>query len=274
MATKVATICINSRDDKERNIAAVVARIKEAAAHGADWVLLPEIFMYNGPYSGFADIAESIAGKTCEVLRSLAAELNLVVFAGSIHEHIPGDSQRVYNTLYVFGRDGQELAHYRKTHLFNLRDQDGQPLYCESDGFVAGDKLVSVMIDGMRVGLSICYDLRFSRLYYKLNDPEPCDVFVVPAAFTKATGEAHWEVLLRSRAIEFQAYVVAANQTGESAPGKACYGHSLVVDPWGKVLADTGVAAGIAYADLDIAMINEARAKLPALANQRPELYL
>ena len=182
--------------------------------------------------------------------------------------------RRVFNTHYVFGREGDLLAKYRKTHLFNLNGDDGRPRYCESDAFIPGDKAADVFeVDGWKVGLAICYDLRFPDFFTALAARATPDVLAVPSAFTKGTGLAHWELLLRARAVERQAYVFAANQVGEHSPGKETYGHSVVVDPWGVVLADTGDRPGFAVAKLSRAALADVRGKLPALANRRPELY-
>ncbi|RZA14630.1 MAG: carbon-nitrogen hydrolase family protein, partial [Proteobacteria bacterium] len=172
-----------------------------------------------------------------------------------------------------FGRDGSVIAKYRKTHPFNLMDSEGKPLYCESDGFLSGDKLQTLEVDGYQVACSICYDLRFPGMYERLSRTKAVDVFLLPSAFTTQTGMDHWEVLIRARAIEQQAYVYASNQVGESAPGKSNYGHSMIVDPWGYVIANTGGTPGIAMAEISRERIDHIRTRLPALKNRRPEIY-
>ena len=281
----LATVCMTSGADKEKNIKDAVQWVRAAAAKGADWVLLPEVFTYIGPYDAIYANGEGARGALVNKLSKLANELKIVLFAGSFGER-PGPEEepaaglegrtgfkRVYNTSYVFGREGQVIGKYRKTHPFNLMDNAGQPLYCESDGFLSGDKLVTLDVDGYHVGLAICYDLRFPRLFERLARDKPLDVILLPSAFTTQTGMDHWEVLLRARAIEQQAYVYASNQVGESWPGKSCYGHSMIVDPWGYVLANTGGVQGLALAEISLERIAAVRGRLPALKNRRPEVY-
>ena len=280
---RLATVCMTSGADKEKNIRDAIQWVRDAAAQGADWVLLPEVFTYIGPYEAIYQNGEDDNGALVQTLSSLAKELSIVLFAGSFGER-PSVSEkvelegrtghkRVYNTSYVFGRDGRKIAKYRKTHPFNLMDAKGQPLYCESDGFLSGDSLVTLEVEGYNVGLAICYDLRFPRLFERLAKARALDVILLPSAFTTQTGMDHWEVLIRARAIEQQAYVYASNQVGESSPGKSCYGHSMIVDPWGYVLANTGGTPGVAMAEISFSRIAAVRARLPALSNRRPEVY-
>jgi predicted amidohydrolase len=199
---------------------------------------------------------------------------NIVFFAGSIHEpHDNPVEARSFNTSYVFGRDGSILAKYRKIHLFELYDSNGNKTHSESDNFIAGDSFSYLTVDGLRVGLLICYDLRFAGLFEKLYSLAKPDVLMIPAAFTKSTGMAHWEILLRARAIEYQCYVVAANQCGQHSPGKESYGHAMVINPWGEKLCDTGDTVGFAQAILDSSKINDYRTRLPSLRNRRTDIY-
>ncbi len=275
----LAAVCMNSQSNKSRNIEAALRLVRDAAKAGADWVLLPEIFHFFGPYKDLYDQAEAEGTPLLQQLSSLAKELKIVLFAGTIGERpqetVLNDQgeRRVYNTMYVFGRDGALLTKYRKTHLFNLRAPDGKKLYCEEDGFLFGAQPVVATIDGFRVGLSICYDIRFGEYYQRLARDGALDVIVCPAAFTLKTGMDHWELLLRARAVEQQAFVFAANQYGVHAPEKESYGHSMVIDPWGTVLADTGATEGIAVARMSRRRIEEVRARLPALQNRRPDVY-
>jgi predicted amidohydrolase len=282
---KFAAISMTSAANKQQNIEVAFSLVKKAAEAGADWVQLPEMWPFMGSYDEIYAMAELEGGPLYQGLSALARELGVVLIAGTVGEkpdgdHLPHDKlvnelgqKRVYNTTYVFGRDGTSLAKYRKIHLFNLLGEDGKPQYSESAGYIAGDKPVAVTIDGWRLGLTICYDLRFPELYGQLAQKDPPDVLVVPSAFTKMTGEAHWELLLRARAVERQCYVFAANQTGSHAPGKESFGHSMIIDPWGVVQADTGPHVGIAMATVQKAVIRSVRAKLPALANRRPEIF-
>ncbi len=282
---KVAAICMNSTSDKTRNVQTALSMIEEAAKAGADWIQIPEMFAFHGPYDRVYEMAETEHGPIIAQMKSLAKKFHVVIIAGSMGEkpdenkvadpaHLNRNGhRRVYNTTFIIDRSGDVIARYRKTHLFNLINEDGSPLYCESDGYLAGSSLVRTVIDGYQVGVSICYDLRFPSLYAKLTESAPVDVLLAPSAFTKGTGTAHWELLLRARAIESQCYVFAANQVGEHTPGKESFGHSMVVSPWGEVLADTGAKVGIAYAEINPEVIASTRAKLPVLKNKRLELY-
>jgi predicted amidohydrolase len=219
-------------------------------------------------------MAEVEGGDFCLRMSKLARELNIVLFAGTVGERSESQNEKkVFNTSFVFDRKGDLIARYRKIHLFNLSDATGKPLYCESDGFLSGQDIVTLDIDGFHVGLSICYDLRFASLYESMAKKRPLDVIMVPSAFTLGTGMYHWELLLRARAVEQLAYVVAPNQVGTHSPGKMSYGHAMIVDPWGTKICDTGSKPGIALANLSKDTIAGYRAQLPALANRRFDLY-
>jgi predicted amidohydrolase len=280
----VATVSMTTTSEKAANISSAKAFIRRAASAGAQWVVLPEIWAFHGPYDKLWDMAEEEGGPLNSELASLAQELGIVIFAGSVGERPDRLSEsslrgtaghkRVYNTSYVFSRTGQILSKYRKTHLFNLHDSGGRSLYCESDGFLAGDEPPRHFeVNGWKVGLAICYDLRFPQLFTRMAASGPLDLFVIPSAFTLATGMYHWELLLRARAVECQAWVVAANQTGTHSPGKTSFGHSMIVDPWGHKVADTGNKPGVVFATVSKKVLADYRAQLPALANRRPELY-
>lgn len=270
---------MNSTPRKDDNVAKAFALLNKAVDAGADWVLLPETFLFYGPYSELYDNAETDNGEVVQRLAQFARDKKIVLFAGSLGEKPTAETKnargerRVYNTSYVFGRDGHILAKYRKTHLFNLISDSGNPLYCESDGNIPGNELKTLDIDGFRVGLSICYDLRFAELYLTMAKEKPLDVILVPSAFTLQTGMDHWEILLRARAIEHQCYVFAANQTGNHYAEKHSYGHSMVIDPWGYKIADTGNVPGIAVGTMTRDRLSQVRAKVPALRNKRSELY-
>lgn len=282
---KFAAISLTSGPNKEENIDRAFALVRKAAELGADWVQLPEMWPFMGSYDDIYKMAELEGGPLHASLADLARQLGIVLIAGTVGErpdldHLPESEKvndlgqkKVFNTTYVFGRDGQTLAKYRKIHLFNLLGEDGRPRYSESAGYIAGNKPVTVTIEGWRLGLTICYDLRFPELYDYLGKESSPDVLAVPSAFTKMTGAAHWELLLRARAVERQCYVFAANQTGTHAQDKESFGHSMVIDPWGVVQATTGSDVGIAMALVDKDVIRSVRAKLPALANRRPEIF-
>jgi predicted amidohydrolase len=271
----IATISLSSGADLKQNLATALEAVEKAAKRGADWVLLPEVFTYIGENSRIFDHADPVRGPIYESLAKKASDLNICLFAGSYAERIdggPNTDSKVHNVSYVFDRSGNEQARYVKTHLFNLFDK-GRPIYCESDTYQAGHSLESLILEGWKVGLSICYDLRFPQLYQALAASSPLDIITVPAAFTLETGKDHWEVLLRARAIELQAYVIAANQFGSKAGSKRNYGHSMIIDPWGYKLADTGDQYGIALAEISKKRISEIRKKLPALKDAKDSLY-
>ncbi len=261
--TLVAVTTLTSTADKSKNIEAIEFVIQKAAKANADWICLPEVMSYSGPYENFAKVAELEDGPLNQRLSFLAKTLNKVVFAGSVCEKVK-DSEKVFNTQYVFGRDGSLLAKYRKVNLFNLLTPSGEKLYCESDGFLAGDQCVKFSLDGFKVGLATCYDLRFGEYFRKLFLQDPCDVIVIPSAFTLATGMAHWEILLRARAIEYLSYVLAPNQTGKHAEGKFSFGHAMVIDPWGNKLSDTGEQTlQVGITEISKSYVDECRTRIP-----------
>lgn len=281
----LASVCMNSTHEKSRNIEEACKWIERAAARGADWVLLPEVFAFVGSYEQIYSEGEDLQGNLLQRLSELAKRLNICLFAGSFGERpSPGEMKdeeilsrqghkRVFNSTFVFDRSGQQVARYRKTHLFNLFTEQGQPLYCESDGFLEGDQLVSFELEGFQVGMAICYDLRFPGFFERLAAKKALDVIILPSAFTLQTGMDHWELLIRARAVEQQSYVFAANQVGNHGGNKTSYGHSMIVDPWGYVLANTGGVSGLALAEVSRQRLKEVRERLPALANRRPDLY-
>lgn len=291
---RVSAITMHCGTDRRDNLAKAHKMIAEAAHKGAQLVLLPEMFSIYGlkSYREYGETGE-LGGGSSQLSPSLAGLAELahslkITIAATVPESLTEgstvaaqDDPRVFNTLFVLSSEGKVCGKYRKTHLFNLIDPDGTPRYKESDTFVPGDSLSAIEIpeaDGSakssyRTALSTCYDIRFSKLYHKLSRSQPLDIILAPSAFTAATGKAHWHTLLKSRAIEFQSYVIAANQTGSHGKGKASYGHSVIIDPWGEVLADTGEAEGIALADISLARLAEVRAALPVFANQRRDVY-
>lgn len=284
-SVKVAVVAMTTGANKTHNIDMAIGYIRRASELGADWVMLPEVFAFHGPYADIYENAELDDGPLNQKLSDLARELKITLFAGSVGERPDRDNlseanlrnrdghRKVYNTSYVFGPTGALRGKYRKTHLFSLKDGAGQTTHCETDGFLAGDAANVIEIDGFRVGMSICYDLRFSELFTVMNRQGPVDVLAVPSAFTLGTGMYHWELLLRARAVEGLCYVVAANQTGAHAPGKSSFGHSMIIDPWGHKIVDTGQLPGVAMAIISQAKIASYRAMLPALSNRRPEVY-
>ena len=267
---RVAAVQMSSQDDVAANLERAAQLIARAADGGADLVLLPENFAYLGPEDGKRAMAEPVGdgapGPILTGVAEAARRARVHVIAGGMPERAP-DPARPYNACVVVGPDGKVKAKYRKVHLFDVDVGDGQR-YCESASTTPGDAAVTADIAGFAVGLSVCYDLRFPELYRKLA-AAGADVLVVPAAFTLATGKDHWHVLLRARAIESQAYVVAAAQWGTHPRGRRTYGKSLVADPWGDVLAQCAEGEGVAFADVERAYIERVRKSLPALRHRR-----
>jgi predicted amidohydrolase len=262
---RVAVCQLNSRDDRKANLTTARDLLDRAAAGGADLAVLPEYVDYLGPAAGLPE-PEPVDGEFAAFFAGAARELGMWVHAGSFHE--AGPPGRTFNTSLVFDRTGTLAAVYRKIHLYDVEIPD-RVSYQESRGVAPGAETVVVDVDGVPLGLSICYDLRFPELYRRLAVDGGARLLVVPAAFMMHTGRDHWEVLLRARAIENQCYVLAAAQIGDHEPGLTCYGRSMVIDPWGTVVAQAPDAAGVTVADLDLARLDRIRLELPSLANRR-----
>lgn len=262
---RVAVCQLNAREDRSANLAAAGELLEKAAASGADVAILPEYVDYLGPGSG-APKPEGVDGEFAAFFSAAARSLGMWVHAGSFHETGP-DAERTYNTSLVFDRSGELAASYRKIHLYDV-EIPGRVSYQESRSVAPGTETVVVDVEGVPVGLSICYDLRFPELYRRLA-VAGAQVLVVPAAFMMHTGRDHWEVLLRARAIENQCYVLAAGQIGDHEPGRTCFGRSMVVDPWGTVVAQAPDTIGVTVADVDLARLATIRQELPSLANRR-----
>jgi deaminated glutathione amidase len=236
---------------------------------GADLVVLPEITQFRGTPDGFRASARPIPGSTTEPFAAVARETGCWILAGS-HAEVSPDPDRPYNTAVLFDRAGRLAASYRKVHLFDVAVDDG-PSTTESSRVTPGDHIVAVDVDGTRLGLAICYDLRFPEVFRALA-VAGAEVLVVPADFSARTGRDHWEVLLRARAIESGAWVVAAGSCGAGGPGAIpAWGHSMVVDPWGRIVAEAGTGEEIIRAELDLDLVAAARRQIPALANRRPD---
>ncbi len=266
---RVAALQLNSQDDVAANLAECRRQVLGAARLGATLVVLPENFAYLGPETGKRAIAERIGDLDAPIQRMLsllAREAAVTLVAGGMPE-ASGDAARPFNTCAVLAPDGKLVASYRKLHLFDVELPDGT-LLRESEATSAGSEPVVVAVDGFCVGLSICYDLRFPELYRKLVDAG-AEILLVPSAFTLLTGKDHWHVLLRARAIESQAYVVAAAQWGKHPRARASYGHALVVDAWGVVVSECSDGIGFASAEVDHALIERVRRTLPSLRHRR-----
>lgn len=266
---RVACIQLNSAGDTAANVAAATRLAGAAADAGARLVALPETWAFKGRRAGILASAEPVDGPCNTALRELAAGRQVYLLNGSHYEPSPHPG-RVYNTSVLFGPGGEIVAVYRKVHLFDA--VSGTTVYRESDELSPGDKVVTAEVDGVTVGLTICYDLRFPELYRALA-LRGAEVLLVPSAFTHFTGSAHWEVLVRARAVENGCFVVAPDQTGFHLPERQCFGHSMVVDPWGTVLARLDEEVGLCVADLDLEAVARVRAHIPSLAGRRPGVY-
>ena len=263
-AMKIAALQMVSTPDLARNLASARRLIEQAAQAGASLVALPEYFCLMGQKDtdklAFAE--DEGSGPIQSMLAEAARELKLWVIGGTLPMRTP-DPQRVRNSCCVFGPEGQLVARYDKIHLFHY--DNGRERYDEARVLEAGRAPVVAEAAGLRVGLSICYDLRFPELYRAMS---PCDVLSVPSAFTYTTGEKHWELLLRARAVENQSYVIAAAQGGLHENGRRTWGHSMIVDPWGEVLACGVEGEGMALAEFDPARLKQVREQLPALRHR------
>jgi deaminated glutathione amidase len=267
---RVAAVQLNSTADKAANIAAVDRLTRAAAADGARLIVLPEKWSVLGSDQDLRAGAETLDGPAIAWARELARELAIDLVAGSIVERLEG-REKLANTSVHVDPQGEVRAVYHKLHMFDV-EVEGR-VYRESAVTEPGEEIVlSATADGVELGLSICYDLRFPELY-RILALRGARVFALPAAFTLPTTRDHWEILVRARAIENQAFVIAANQVGTHPGGHRSGGHSMIVDPWGAVLARLHEGEGHLVADLDLEGQEEIRARFPALALRRPEVY-
>jgi len=266
---RAAAVQLNSTEDKDRNLATTERLVRAAAADGADLVVLPEKFNVLGTHEHYEAGAEPLDGRTIGWARELARELGLDLVAGSIVERREGHD-KLANTSVHLGPDGELRGVYRKIHMFDVTVEGKE--YRESTSQEAGEEIVTSEAEGARLGLTICYDLRFPELY-RILSIQGARILIVPAAFTKHTGQAHWDTLLRARAIENQAFVVAADQIGVHPPDNESFGGSQIIDPWGEVLVRAEDSESYVVADLDLARQDEVRETLPSLANRVPSAY-
>ena len=269
MRLAVALVQLDATDDVATNIATAVALADEAARGGARFVALPEYLQYRGPDEGFRASARPIPGPHTAAFAEVARRRDAWILVGSTAE-TSADPARPYNTSALIAPDGSIAATYRKIHLFDVAIERG-PVDTESARVTPGDGLVCADVDGVSVGLSICYDLRFPELYRALS-LAGAQILTVPANFTERTGRDHWEVLLRARAIENGAFVLAPSQIG-GPPGQPAFGRSMVIDPWGTVIAQGPDTVAIVRAELDLDRVAAVRREIPVLANRRPDAY-
>jgi len=267
-AFTVGLVQTSSGDELAPNIAAAAELIRRAAGEGADFVLTPEntTMITSGRERILAQAAPEESHPAVPAFAELAQELGVWLLIGSLSIRL--DEETAANRSYLFGPDGRIAARYDKIHMFDVEIPDGQS-YRESATFRPGGRAVTAELPWGRLGLSVCYDLRFPQLYRGLAKAG-ADFLSIPAAFTEFTGKAHWHVLQRARAIETGCFVFAPAQCGTHAGGRRTYGHSLVVAPWGEVLADAGEEPGVVLAEIDPGRIAEARRMVPALTHDRP----
>ena len=266
---RAAAVQLNSQEDKQRNLEVAERLVRAAARDGAELVCLPEKWNLLGGSEALVGGAEPLDGPSLSAARVWARDLRIHLVAGSIAERVEGHD-RLFNTSVLIGPQGDDVATYRKIHMFDV--EVGGVTYRESDHEEGGEEIVSAPLGELELGLSVCYDLRFPELY-RILAVRGARIITVPSAFTQATGRDHWEVLLRARAIENQAFMVAADQFGEAPPHYNSYGRSAIVDPWGVVLAMAPDEECFVAADLDIEAQERIREELPALANRRPAAY-
>ena len=268
---RAGAVQLNSTEDLDRNLETADRLVREAARRGAELVVLPEKWSVLGTSEQMTAAAQPLEGSCISWARSIARELGIDLVAGSIVERVPGRTKSANTSVHV-GPDGEVRAVYRKIHMFDV-EVDGV-LYAESENEDAGDELVtSELADGTRLGMSICYDVRFPGLYRALV-AGGAEVIAIPSAFTLATTRDHWDVLVRARAIENQCFVIAPNQIGAHPPGHRSGGRSLIVDPWGLVLATAPDEETVIVADFDFENLESIRRRLPVLQHRRDDVYV
>jgi len=267
---RVAAVQLNSTDEVDRNLEVAERLVRAAAADGAELIALPEKWTLLGSADALRAGAEPLDGPSLRAARSWAGELGVHLLAGSVAERVEGQDQ-LSNTSVLVDPSGTDLAVYRKIHMFDVEVEG--TTYRESETEQAGDEIVTASAGELELGLTVCYDLRFPELY-RILAVRGAEAITIPSAFTAPTGRAHWEILLRARAIENQVFVIAPDQVGKAPPHYESFGHSAIVDAWGTVLAmaDADEECFVA-ADLDLELQERVRATLPSLANRRPASY-
>jgi len=265
---RAAAVQLNSNSDKARNLETAERLVRAAAADGAQLVALPEKWNLLAGGEELVAGSEPLDGPSLTAARGWARELGIALLAGSISEQ---GEDKAFNTSVLVGSDGDDIAIYRKIHMFDV--DAGGVAYRESEHEAPGTEIVTAPLGEVVLGLSVCYDLRFPELY-RILAVRGARILAVPSAFTRATGRDHWEVLLRARAIENQAFVLAPNQVGEAPPHFSSFGHSAIVDPWGEVLAIAPDGECFVAAELDLTAQDRVRESLPSLANRRPQAYV
>ena len=265
---RIALIQMLTTGNREADIQTACGKIREAAANGADIAVLPEMFCCPYRNDAFLPYSEEENGPAQQALSSLAAELGIYIVGGSLPERENG---KLYNTSYVYSRDGRQLAKHRKVHLFDIDVSGGQRFF-ESDTLSPGNTVTTFETEFGIMGLCICFDLRFEELS-RLMCLQGAKVIFVPAAFNMTTGPAHWELLFRQRAVDNQCFMIGVSPARDETAGYVAYGNSLAVDPWGTVLCRAGAEETTLYADLNLSRIDAVRQQLPILSARRTDLY-
>eukprot|EP00252_Welwitschia_mirabilis_P012039 TRINITY_DN26772_c0_g1_i1.p1 TRINITY_DN26772_c0_g1~~TRINITY_DN26772_c0_g1_i1.p1 ORF type:complete len:333 (+),score=51.23 TRINITY_DN26772_c0_g1_i1:132-1130(+) len=271
---KVAAAQMTSTNDLQSNLQTCTRLAQEAAAAGVKFLCLPENFSFVGCKMGESlNVADTLDGPIMASYRSLARDMKIWLSLGGFQEKGP-DSKHLYNTHVLLDDSGNIGSSYRKIHLFDV-DIPGGPVLKESDFTIPGSQLVVADSPVGRLGLTVCYDLRFPELYQQLCFKHNAEILLVPSAFTTLTGQAHWEVLLRARAIETQCYVIAAAQTGKHNEKRESYGDSMIIDPWGAIIGRCSDknSTGLAIADIDLSALESVRKRMPISQHRRPDLY-
>ena len=266
---RIAACQMNSQDDKDANLATAERLIDEAASLGAQMIGLPEMFNWLAEDDEMLGGAEPVPGPTSKLLASKARQHGIYLHGGSIPVQMDGQD-KLWNTTLIFDPEGEIISRYSKIHLFDIH-VDGQDAYKESTLVEPGSEMVTFETEHGNFGLTICYDIRFPELYRALT-LNGAQVIFQPAAFTLYTGKDHWETLIRARAIENQVYMVSPAQFGSYGKGKQCFGNTMIVDPWGTVLARAPERECVIFADIDYASQDKVRAGLPALQHRRPDI--
>lgn len=268
--TQVAVVQHCATTDVDTNLKTLESLTKAAVDEGAEVVTWAEAFAYLGPHKGKVPILESLpeGGPILDRCQRLARELDIELLLGGFHESVPHNSEKCFNTSVYLSAEGRVASTYRKIHLFDVDIEDG-PRLMESKQTEPGNKAVCVNARFGKLGLTVCYDVRFPALYGQLVDSGAVAISV-PSAFTATTGALHWHTLLQARAIENQCYIIAPAQHGRHSEHRESYGHSLIVDPWGKIIAEVQEGDGFAIATVDSHIVDQVRQEIPALANRRP----
>ena len=275
MIIKTAVLQTKVFAEKEKNIRQLEEILASGKTEGADLVTLPEMFACPYETGNFPLYAEPEGGPSWQALSTLAKEYGIYLSAGSVPELVkaetPGQKDLVYNTAYVFGRDGKQIGKHRKAHLFDINVEGGQ-CFKESDTLSPGQRIGCFDTEFGKIGLCICYDFRFPETA-RLMAQDGAKVILVPAAFNMTTGPAHWELMFRQRAVESQAYVVGTAPARDTESSYISWGHSIAVDPWGKILAQMDEKEGIRIVELDLDYVDKVRQELPLLIHRRTDLY-